>query len=184
MLVLPKHTVTFILALGSRAGPGRTGAWPPGAAPPTGDLGRTRRCPARASGAGTHGCSPQPHGWPRAGTRAQRRGDVEGRPGADGGSPRQSETAGAAQPGPASGGGPGDRGRAGPRPRAGVGGGGGARGQSWEETFAPAPNSSNARGALGSLGPRASLGPALKGAAALACHRALRGVAPGLGFPQ
>lgn len=40
--------------------------------------------------------------------------------------------------------GPGGGGRAGPRPRAGVGGGGVARGRSWEETFAPAPNSSAA----------------------------------------
>lgn len=58
MPVLPKHTVTFILALGSRAGLGRTGAWPPGTAPPSGDVGRTRRCPTRASGTGTHSCSP------------------------------------------------------------------------------------------------------------------------------
>lgn len=58
MPVLPKHTVTFILALGSRAGPGRTGAWPPGTAPRSGDVGRTRRCSVRVSGAGTHGCFP------------------------------------------------------------------------------------------------------------------------------
>lgn len=43
----------------------------------------------------------QPHGRPRAGTRARRRGDAEGRPGAGGDSTRQSETAGAARPGPA-----------------------------------------------------------------------------------
>lgn len=87
-----------------------------------------------------------------------------------------------ARPWPCPGGG---GGRAGPRPRAGVGGGGGsARGRSWEETFAPDPNSSAARSALGSRGPRAGLGPALKGAATLpgpAAHSAARGGGPSAG---
>lgn len=183
MPVLPKHTVTFILALGSRAGLGRTGAWPPGTAPLSGDVRRTRRCPARGdlrllpcSPTGGRGREP---GRGDAGTRRVGRAQAE--------TPRAKVKL-RVRPGPARPclwrwpwrpwqGRPQAPGWSGRRRRR-------ARGQSWEETFAPAPNSSDARGALGSLGPRASLGPALKGAAALAGHRAHRGVAPSPGLPR
>lgn len=105
MPVLPKHTVTFILALGSRAGQGRTGAWPPGALP----LSRGGRGADSALSRAWHRHrdprllprNPPPRPTGGRGREAGASGDAAGRPGAGGGSTRQSETAGAARPGPA-----------------------------------------------------------------------------------